>query len=244
MLPPTTGSPRAAATWPGTRQRGARILRPVTAGLVPVVLVAWLMAAGATRTTVDARGHTLGPGPATSAYPWATEPDPTAPDRWGFTMRQCTSYVAWYLNSHGVPVARRTWGPAGLGVFDVAGDWDRGAADAGFAVSRRPVVGSIAQWRSDEHSPTGPISYEANRYLPYRDQPHLIAGPSGHVAVVVTVLRDGSVLVAGYNGGTRRLQLLHTRAPRYLYIGVGAASPGTGVTIAADRAACPAALCR
>lgn len=52
--------------------------------------------------------------------------------------------------------------------------------------------------------------------------PGVVAGPQGHVGVVTTVLPDGSVLIAAYNGEDRSLELLHTWAPRYLYIGVGA----------------------
>lgn len=167
----------------------------------------------------DARGHQLGAGPAAVDYPWPAQPDPGARDPWGFPERQCTSYAAWYLNTHGVPFNTRTDGPRGAGVFTSGGEWDRAARAAGFVVSRRPVVGSIAEWHAGEASPRIPSS-SAGRYGPYVDAPDLTAGTDGHVAVVMKVLPDRSVLVADYNGETRRFERLHTRAPRYLYIGV------------------------
>lgn len=231
-------------TW--VRHRPAlRRLRPGAAGLVLVTALAWLVAWYADVPTVDARGHWLGPGPPVSAYPWSAERDPAAEDPWGFVKRQCTSYAAWFLNSHGVPFARLTRGPAGVGLFLNAGEWDRGAAGAGFPVSRHPAVGSIAQWHAEEPSPPLPESDDVNLYLPFRDEPDLVAGRYGHVAVVTTVLPDDSVLVAGYNGDDRRLQLRHTRAPRYLYIGVRRApSPPPPATTPPNTAqAAPAHSC-
>ena len=100
---------------------------------------------------------------------------------------------------------------------------DAAASRAGFTVSRRPAVGAIAQWRDREPSPPSPRSEEPVAYPPYRDALDLVAGPYGHVAVVMRVLRDGSVLVTQYDGHSRLLQRLHVRAPRYLYLGVGSA---------------------
>jgi surface antigen len=191
-------------------------------GQVLVAALAWPVACyPADPGAADARGHWLGPGPAVSAYPWSREPDPAAEDAWGFLKRQCTSYAAWFLNSHGVPFARPTRGPRGEAVFLDGDDWEHAATLAGFPVSHHPVVGSIAQWHAWEASPPPPRSRDVDRHRPYRDQPEVVGGPYGHVAVVTTVLRDDSVLVAGYDGEERQLELLHTRAPRYLYIGVG-----------------------
>lgn len=156
----------------------------------------------------DARLATgVRPGLAVSAYPWAQELDPGALDPWGFPKRQCTSYVAWYLNAHGIPFARLTRGSRGVAHFGVAGNWAHAAADAGFAMSTTPRVGTVAHWAAGERSRTA----DAGR--PY-------AGGGGHVAVVYRVLVDLSVYVAEYNGRTRLFQVRHDRAPRYLYIGV------------------------
>jgi hypothetical protein len=63
-------------------------------------------------TYADARSATgLQAGPSVTAYPWSEAADPAARDPWGFPQRQCTSYVAWYLNSHGIPFATFTRGP-------------------------------------------------------------------------------------------------------------------------------------
>lgn len=249
------GTTRARLRFRGSaalRTRGWARRTPLrwAAGLVLVGLLAWL-AWYASLPAADARGHRLGVGPPVVAYPWPTEPDPNAEDRWGFIKRQCTSYAGWYLNTHGVPFAERTRGPAGPGVFFSAGEWDRGAVEAGFPVSRRPAVGSVAQWHKWEPSPPSPRSRDVNLYLPYRDELDLTAGPYGHVAVVVRVLPDDSVLLVQYNGADRQLQLVHGRAPRYLYIGVRRppappvctvpiAAPGPAVAVPAA----PARRCR
>ena len=51
-------------------------------------------------------------------------------------------------------------------------------------------------------------------YLP--DERSLTAGDDGHVAVVLSVLRDTSVLVAEYDGGDRQFHVLRTRAQEIL----------------------------
>lgn len=204
-------------------RRLLRVLLPLSALLLLFVAAPGGLlglAASGKLPSADARGHQLGPGPPLTAYPWPAETSRTADDPWGFTKRQCTSYAAWFLNSHGVPFAARTRGPAGTGVFRDAHDWDLGAVRAGFVVSRHPAAGTIAQWHALEASPPSPPSHVVEPYLPYRDDLGLTAGPFGHVAVVTAVLPDTSVLVAGYDGVDREFELLHTRAPRYLYIGV------------------------
>ena len=158
----------------------------------------------------DARRHHLRPGPSTTAYPLAGAG--TSLDPWGFVARQCTSYAAWYLNSHGVPFGLLTRGPGGNGLFTSAGSWDDAAVAAGFPVRSTPVVGSIAQWDPGESSPAGPVGAA---YVAVGT-----AGPYGHVAVVREVRADGSVLVTEYDGTDGSFQVRVTRAPRYLYVGV------------------------
>jgi surface antigen len=206
-----------------------------------------LIVAFADVPTADARGHWLGPGPPETAYAWSTEADPAAGDPWGFVKRQCTSYAAWFLNTHGVPFAEKTRGPSGQGLFLNAGEWDLGAVEAGFLVSRRPAVGSIAQWHPRESSPVDREASEHGRSDPYLEEQDLTAGRWGHVAVVTSVLPDGSVLTAGYNGDERGLVLVHTRAPRYLYIGVrtrGEPTLGLGPPSSRAAAAPPASPTR
>jgi len=170
----------------------------------------------------DARDRSLRHGPAAGAYPWDGARGLLF-DPWGFVARQCTSYVAWYLNAHGVPFGLRTRGPAGEGLFTSASDWDRAALAAGFAVRSTPAVGSVAQWDAGESSPPAPSPASADRV----DAPGyrtLAARGFGHVAVVQRVFDDGAVLISEYNGADGSFRLLVTRAPRYLYIGVPADS--------------------
>lgn len=214
------------------------------AGLAPfvpayrvTVVLSLLLVTWCCLPSADARRHGLGPGPALGAYPWARQWDPVALDRWGFVQRQCTSFVAWYLNSHGVPFAFRTRGPTGVGLFLDAGQWDSGARSAGFTVARVPVVGSIAQWRAGESSPAGLVASAAAGFFPADPGLALTASGYGHVAVVVAVLGDASVLVAEYDGGDRGFHLVHTRAPRYLYIGTARGSPPIALPDPAPREA-------
>ena len=147
--------------------------------------------------------------PAITAYPWSGDRT-GGPDPYGLTMRQCVSYVAWYLNSHGTPFGYSTKGPRGVGTFGNALTWDAAALRAGFTVSSRPLVGSVAQWRSNEVSTW---TVPGGRYT-------LGAGSSGHVAVVTRVYADGNVDLAQYNlGGHRTFSVMsHARAPRYIYV--------------------------
>jgi surface antigen len=167
----------------------------------------------------DARDGWLRRGPSAGAYPWDGARGLLF-DPWGFVARQCTSYVAWYLNAHGVPFGLRTRGPAGEGLFTSASDWDRAARAAGFAVRSTPVVGSIAQWDAGESSPPprSPASADDVAAVDYRP---LTARGFGHVAVVQQVFDDGVVVISEYNGADGTYRVLVTRAPRYLYIGVG-----------------------
>lgn len=185
----------------------------------------------------DARGVVaLRAGPLLTAYPWPDEPDPTARDPWGYPKRQCTSYVAWFLNSHGVPFAWRTRGAAGVGDFGDADGWGGAARTAGFVVSATPAVGAIAHWSDKESSPAGaPASSPASPASSASSAPTGIgpvfgAGCNGHVAVVYAVRPDGRVDVAEYNGHTRMFGTRTDRAPRYLYIGAPGPPVATGGT--------------
>jgi surface antigen len=130
-----------------------------------------------------------------TGYPWASDTT-GGHDTWGFTMRQCVSYVAWRLSRVGRPVyARQGWGSAS--------GWDDVARRRGVTGTTRPAVGSVAQWNAGESSrvPRGTFT----------------AGSYGHVAWVTAVYSDGSVQVAQYNGtGTRTYSSMRVFAPRFL----------------------------
>jgi surface antigen len=140
-------------------------------------------------------------------YPWRASTT-NAADRWGFTQRQCVSFVAWREEQAGHPLnnATQRWGNAY--------SWDEAAARLGEPVSTRPAVGTIAQWNAGERSPWWAYgSATANGYIE--------AGPYGHVGWVKQVNSDGSVLVEQYNiSGNRSYSLSRVKAPRYIYYGM------------------------
>jgi surface antigen len=138
--------------------------------------------------------------PTSSSYPYATDTT-NAPDPWGFTKRQCVSYVAWRLADAGRAIdnATQRWGSAL--------DWDEAAQRLGYTVTSRPTVGAVAHWDAHESS-----TYYANG-----GTGAFVAGSMGHVAWVTKVYSDGSVQVAQYNGsGDRTYSTMHVKAPRYL----------------------------
>ena len=138
-------------------------------------------------------------------YPWRLS-HARATDAFGFTARQCVSFVAWRLAQRGTPISNRQgWGDARA--------WDDAARRLGHGVGRRPVVGAVAHWDAGERGPlhTGGRSLRGT----------LRAGAYGHVAWVQHVHTDGSATVAHYNGaGTRTFSTARVKAPRYLYVGV------------------------
>lgn len=141
-------------------------------------------------------------------YPWRTS-TVNAADRWGFTQRQCVSFVAWREAQAGHPLnnATQRWGSAL--------NWDAAAVRLGKRVSTRPVRGAIAHWNAYERSPWWANgSPTANGYL--------TAGNYGHVGWVRSVNADGSAIVEQYNiSGNRSYSVTRVKAPRYIYYGVG-----------------------
>jgi len=141
-------------------------------------------------------------------YPWRTS-TVNAADRWGFTQRQCVSFVAWREAQAGHPInnATQRWGSAL--------DWDAAAVRLGKRISSRPVRGAIAHWNAYERSPWWANgSSVANGYL--------TAGGYGHVGWVRSVNADGSAVVEQYNmNGNRSYSVTRVKAPRYIYYGVG-----------------------
>ena len=140
-------------------------------------------------------------------YPWRTDSSQSA-DRWGFTKRQCVSFVAWRLAQRDKPInnATQRWGDAT--------DWDNASRRLGVGVGARPVVGAVAHWNAGEPGAFyGPGSTRPNGTMR--------AGGYGHVGYVQGVHSDGSAVVAQYNmSGDRSYSLVRVKAPRYLYIGV------------------------
>ena len=129
-------------------------------------------------------------------------------DRWGFTVRQCVSFVAWREAQAGHPVNNFTqhWGSAL--------NWDNTARARGVWISSRPRVGSIAQWNAYERS-----AWYANGSSVANGT--ITAGGYGHVAWVKAVYADGSALIEQYNMfSSRSYSTMRVKAPRYLYYGV------------------------
>lgn len=175
-------------------------------------------------------------------YPYASvNPAVTPADPWGFGIRQCTSFVAWRLHQHGVPVTDYGFvGPNGhSAVWGDASNWASAAAQDGYAEGTVAEVGAIAQWDANESSPF----YSAGSSVA---DGSATAGADGHVAWVMAVYADGSALVEQYNGngGDLAYSTMRVRAPRYLYIAVARPAPALptlAARIAAGRSVAPSA---
>ena len=142
-------------------------------------------------------------------YPWRLDTTQSA-DRWGFTKRQCVSFVAWRMAQRGHPLDNATqgWGDAHT--------WDDAARRLGYGIGSKPVPGSIAHWNAHERG----TWYAAGSSRPNGT---MTAGGWGHVGYVQGVYSDGSVSVAQYNlNGSRKYSTMRVRAPRYLYVSVRA----------------------
>ena len=127
-------------------------------------------------------------------------------DPWGFTERQCVSFVAWRLSQAGRPLNNRTQG------WGNASHWDDTARARGQRITSTPSVGAVAQWNSGESSPyySSGSSVANGRFA---------AGSYGHVAWVIRVYSDGSALVEQYNlFGSRSYSTMRVKAPRYLHL--------------------------
>ena len=136
-------------------------------------------------------------------YPYRTDTTNGA-DPWGFTKRQCVSFVASELSQHGHRIANSTqhWGSAY--------HWDEAARALGKRIASTPKVGAVAQWNANERS-----AY----YAPTGGVGTITAGPYGHVAYVTNVYSDGSVRIEQYNmSGNRSFSAMRVKAPRYLYV--------------------------
>ena len=124
-------------------------------------------------------------------------------DPWGFTERQCVSFVAWRLKQRSHPISNSSqhWGSAY--------NWDNAAAAMHKTITHTPKVGAIAQWNQNEKSAYYPSGGGVGT---------IQAGPQGHVAYVSKVYSDGSVQIEQYNmSGNRAYSIMRVKAPRYIY---------------------------
>ena len=170
--------------------------RPGARALVLLLLVATVSLLGAT--------------PASAAgddYPYRPDTSGSA-DRWGFTKRQCVSFVAWRMaqRDHPLDNGSQGWGSAL--------SWDETASRLGYGIGTRPVAGAVAHWNAGERSA---LYWKGAS----RANASMTAGGYGHVGYVRRVYADGSASVEHYNAaGDRRYTVSRVRAPRYLYVSV------------------------
>ena len=141
----------------------------------------------------------------TNDYPYKSQSDFYAMDKWGFTERQCVSFAAWRLAQHGDTINNSdNWGSAY--------SWDEAARRLGKTVTTKAHVGAIAQWNANESG----AYYSKGSTTP---NGHFTAGGYGHVGWVKQVYADGSALVEQYNmGGDRSYSTMRVKAPRYLVL--------------------------
>lgn len=159
-----------------------------------------------TRTTSTSTTSSTAQPWGVNDYPYRSQTDFYAVDKWGFTQRQCVSFAAFRLAQHGRTINNRDkWGSAY--------SWDEAARRLGHAVSSRARVGAIAHWNAHESGAYyGKGSATANG--------RFTAGGYGHVGWVKQVYSDGSALVEQYNmGGDRSYSVMRVKAPRYLLVG-------------------------
>lgn len=132
---------------------------------------------------------------ASDDYPYKAQSNENV-DPWGFYYLNCTSFVAWRINSTVGPFSNGMEG----GRWGHGGEWDSNAAALGYLVDRNPEAGSVAQWHADEKPGSG----------------------VGHVAWVVAANADGTVDIEEYNAqgdfryGTRRIPA--SEVPRFIHV--------------------------
>jgi len=136
-------------------------------------------------------GSNSGGGPIGDDYPsnYKNAAMDSLVDQWNYFNRECTSFVAWRLNSVNHVAFHNRYGGQHWGN---ANTWGPAARAMGIAVDGSPRRGSIA-WSS--------------------------AGQYGHVAWVAQVLGDGRVVLEEYNYGyTGRYNQRTVSASAYQYI--------------------------
>jgi surface antigen len=173
-----------------------RALRSLRGPLAVLALVAGLLL-----PSVPAHAYT-------DDYPWRYDTT-RANDSFGFVKRQCTSYVAWRLYKAGHRISNRGTSGGRSYSWGNGSNWDSTASLLRKTITRTPRVGAVAQWNA----------YESSRYYSGGAVGTFKAGAYGHVAWVVAVYSDHSVLVRQYNmTGNRSYSQMRVTAPRYLYV--------------------------
>lgn len=170
-MPTATASRHGAIPGAPIRQRPVRGLANAVATLAMTAGLVLLEAAPALASGDD--------------YPYRAQTDTSASDAWGFTERQCVSFVAWRSHQQGHDLNNTSTTPWGN-----AYHWDEEAVALGNAVDSTPTVGSIAQWDAGE----------GRAWTSGEDTYYFAAGSYGHVAYVSAVYSDGTVLLEDYNG--------------------------------------------
>ncbi len=126
----------------------------------------------ALRAQMSSKSHETVSSSNSSGYPYANLVPDSIGDPWGFLVRECTSYAAWYFNS----VEGRSWNRiAGYG--DGWG-WKHAASGNSYNTHSTPQVGAIITWSKSK------------------------IAPYGHVAIVMKVNDDGTIDVSEYNWNT------------------------------------------
>jgi len=81
----------------------------------------------------------------------------TLVDRWNFYNRECTSFVAWCLNSRNEISFTNQY--MGVSRWGNAGDWAEVARGLGMTVDMNPAVGAVAWWGVSATSSTGHVAW-------------------------------------------------------------------------------------
>jgi surface antigen len=195
VVKPTATAPvvRRTTTRPVTQTTTRTVRRTTTAAPKPT-----------TTTTKPSTSQTAQPW-GINDYPYKSQSDFYAIDKWGFTERQCVSFAAWRLSQHGDTISNDdNWGSAL--------SWDDAARRLGHVVTTKAHVGAIAQWNAHESG----AYYGKGASSP---NGKFTAGGYGHVGWVKQVYADGSALVEQYNmGGDRSYSVMRVKAPRYILV--------------------------
>lgn len=88
---------------------------------------------------------------ATGGYPYSHDPCTSCPDPWRFIKRQCTSFVAWKLNTANQFRFMNDFDGNGTLDFGNASNWKSAAIRFGYRVDNTPATGAVAWERGGNH---------------------------------------------------------------------------------------------
>lgn len=112
-----------------------------------------------------------------SEYPYLNSKKDVV-DVWNTYTSNCTSYVMWKINKHGLNFNNNPIGPNGKStIMGNAGTWDENAASIGYTVNKTPKVGIPVNWEADS----------------------LGSGPVGHVAWVEEIRSNNRLFISEWN---------------------------------------------